>query len=42
MDFRFSEKSNAIEGGIFNILNEKKKDLLNGLGLWFQPFDVCG
>lgn len=29
MDFRFSEKSNAIEGGIFNILNEKKKDLLN-------------
>ena len=29
MDFRFSEKSNSIEGGIFNILNEKKKDLLN-------------
>ena len=29
MDFRFSEKSNAIEGGVFNILNEKKKDLLN-------------
>lgn len=29
MNFEFSKKSNAIEGGIFNILNEKKKDLLN-------------
>ena len=29
MNFEFSEKSNAIEGGIFNILNDKKKDLLN-------------
>ena len=29
MEFEFSKKSNAIEGGIFNILNEKKKDLLN-------------
>ena len=29
MNFEFSAKSNAIEGGIFNILNEKKKDLLN-------------
>ena len=29
MDFTFSKKSNAIEGGIFNILNEKKKDLLS-------------
>ena len=29
MNFEFSEKSNSIEGGIFNILNEKKKDLLN-------------
>ena len=29
MNFEFSEKSNSIEGGIFNILNDKKKDLLN-------------
>jgi len=29
MEFAFSKKSNAIEGGIFNILNEKKKDLLS-------------
>lgn len=29
MEFTFSKKSNAIEGGIFNILNEKKKDLLS-------------
>jgi len=29
MEFVFSQKSNAIEGGIFNILNEKKKDLLS-------------
>ena len=29
MNFEFSKKSNSIEGGIFNILNEKKKDLLN-------------
>ena len=29
MEFEFSRKSNSIEGGIFNILNEKKKDLLN-------------
>ena len=29
MNFEFSKKSNAIEGGIFNILNEKKKDLIN-------------
>lgn len=29
MKFEFSKKSNAIEGGIFNILNEKKKELLN-------------
>lgn len=29
MEFEFSEKSNAIEGGIFNILNDKKKELLN-------------
>ena len=29
MNFEFSAKSNAIEGGIFNILNDKKKDLLN-------------
>ena len=29
MNFEFSKKSNAIEGGIFNILNDKKKDLLN-------------
>ena len=28
MELNFSEKSNAIEGGIFNILNEKKKDLI--------------
>ena len=29
MNFEFSKKSNSIEGGIFNILNDKKKDLLN-------------
>ena len=29
MEFEFSRKSNSIEGGIFNILNDKKKDLLN-------------
>lgn len=29
MKFEFSKKSNAIEGGIFNILNDKKKELLN-------------
>jgi len=29
MNFEFSEKSNSIVGGIFNILNDKKKDLLN-------------
>ena len=29
MEFEFSKKSNSIEGGIFNILNDKKKDLLN-------------
>ena len=29
MNFEFSEKSNSIEGGIFNILNDKKKELLN-------------
>ena len=29
MVFEFSRKSNSIEGGIFNILNDKKKDLLN-------------
>ena len=29
MNFEFSKKSNAIEGGIFNILNDKKKDLLS-------------
>ena len=28
MEFAFSKKSNAIEGGIFNILNEKKNELL--------------
>ena len=28
MELNFSKKSNAIEGGIFNILNDKKKDLL--------------
>ena len=28
MELNFSKKSNAIEGGIFNILNEKKKDLI--------------
>ncbi len=28
MEFEFSKKSNAIEGGIFNILNDKKKELL--------------
>jgi LL-diaminopimelate aminotransferase len=28
MNFKFSEKSCAIEGGIFNILNDKKKELL--------------
>lgn len=29
MKFEFSKKSNSIEGGIFNILNDKKKELLN-------------
>lgn len=29
MEFEFSKKSSSIEGGIFNILNDKKKDLLN-------------
>ena len=29
MNLEFSKKSNSIEGGIFNILNDKKKDLLN-------------
>lgn len=29
MKFEFSRKSNSIEGGIFNILNDKKKELLN-------------
>lgn len=29
MEFEFSKKSSSIEGGIFNILNEKKKELLN-------------
>lgn len=29
MKFEFSKKSNTIEGGIFNILNEKKKELLS-------------
>ncbi len=29
MKLEFSRKSNSIEGGIFNILNDKKKDLLN-------------
>lgn len=29
MEFEFSKKSNAIEGGIFNRLNEKKKELLD-------------
>ena len=29
MNFEFSKKSNSIEGGIFNILNDKKKELLN-------------
>ena len=29
MNFEFSKKSNAIEGGIFNVLNDKKKDLLS-------------
>ena len=29
MEFEFSRKSNSIEGGIFNILNDKKKNLLN-------------
>ena len=29
MEFEFSRKSNSIKGGIFNILNDKKKDLLN-------------
>ena len=29
MEFEFSRKSNSIECGIFNILNDKKKDLLN-------------
>ena len=28
MELNFSKKSNAIEGGIFNILNDKKKDLI--------------
>ncbi len=29
MKLEFSRKSNSIEGGIFNVLNDKKKDLLN-------------
>lgn len=29
MEFVFSKKSSQIEGGIFNILNDKKKELLN-------------
>lgn len=29
MKFEFSKKSNSVEGGIFNILNDKKKELLN-------------
>ena len=29
MNFEFSKKSNAFEGGIFNILNDRKKELLN-------------
>ena len=29
MEFEFSKKSSSIEGGIFNILNDKKKDLLS-------------
>lgn len=28
MELNFSKKSNAMEGGIFNILNDKKKDLI--------------
>ena len=28
MELEFSKKSNAMEGGIFNILNDKKKDLI--------------
>lgn len=29
MKFEFSKKSSSIEGGIFNILNDRKKELLN-------------
>ena len=29
MRFEFSKKSSSIEGGIFNILNDRKKELLN-------------
>ena len=39
MEFEFSRKSNSIEGGIFNILNDKKKDLLN-IGIKVFNFSI--